>query len=49
VLVGELVGAPAFRRAADAALRDAKPQSENGFKAELARRCLVYALKEATQ
>jgi xanthine dehydrogenase YagS FAD-binding subunit len=49
LLVGEPVGEPAFRRAADAALRDAKPQSQNGFKVELARRCLVYALKEATQ
>jgi xanthine dehydrogenase YagS FAD-binding subunit len=39
----------AFRRAADAALADAKPQSENGFKVELARRCIVHALKLATQ
>jgi xanthine dehydrogenase YagS FAD-binding subunit len=38
-----------FRKAADAALRDAKPQSENGFKVELAKRCLVHALKLATQ
>jgi xanthine dehydrogenase YagS FAD-binding subunit len=49
VLVGEPVGEPAFRRSADAALREAKPQSQNGFKVELARRCLVYALKQATQ
>src|SRR3982074_745456 len=49
LLVGERVGAPAFRRAGDAALRDATPQSQNGFKVELGRRCLVYALKEATQ
>src|SRR5467141_3353418 len=47
--VGERVGAPSFRRAADAALRDARPQSQNGFKVELARRCLVHALKEATR
>src|SRR5467141_1225234 len=47
--VGEPVGEPAFRRAADAALRDARPQSQNGFKVELARRCLVHALKEATR
>lgn len=49
----ELVGQPAtqdqFRKAAEAALRDAKPQSENGFKVELARRCLVHALKTATK
>ena len=37
-----------FRKAADAALRDAKPQSQNGFKMELAKRCLVHALKLAT-
>ena len=48
-LAGQPVGEPAFRRAADAALRDAKPQSENGFKVELAKRCLVYALKQVTQ
>jgi xanthine dehydrogenase YagS FAD-binding subunit len=36
-----------FRSAAEAALRGAKPQSENGFKVELARRCLVHALKVA--
>ncbi|HEY2761438.1 MAG TPA: xanthine dehydrogenase family protein subunit M [Pirellulales bacterium] len=37
-----------FRKAAAAALRDAKPQSENGFKIELAKRCLVHALRMAT-
>jgi xanthine dehydrogenase YagS FAD-binding subunit len=49
----ELTGQPAtpavFQKAADAALRDAKPQSQNGFKVELAKRCLVHALKLATQ
>jgi xanthine dehydrogenase YagS FAD-binding subunit len=49
VLIGAAVGEPAFRVAADAALRDAKPRSQNGFKVELAKRCLVYALKEVTQ
>jgi xanthine dehydrogenase YagS FAD-binding subunit len=49
LLVGQPAGEPAFRRAADAALRDARPQSQNGFKVELARRCLVHALKEATR
>jgi xanthine dehydrogenase YagS FAD-binding subunit len=49
LLVGEPVGEPAFRKAADAALRDARPQSQNGFKVELATRCLVHALKEATR
>jgi xanthine dehydrogenase YagS FAD-binding subunit len=38
-----------FRKAAEAALRGAKPQNENGFKVELAKRCLVHALKLATQ
>jgi len=46
-----LVGQPAneanFRRAAEAAMRGAKPQSHNGFKIELARRCLVHALQMA--
>jgi xanthine dehydrogenase YagS FAD-binding subunit len=50
---GELTDQPAneatLRKAADAALRDAKPQSQNGFKIELAKRCLVHALKLATQ
>ncbi len=49
----ELTGQPAtedvFRKAAESALRGAKPQSENGFKVELAKRCLVHALKLATQ
>jgi xanthine dehydrogenase YagS FAD-binding subunit len=46
-----LVGKPAdiaiFRRSAKAAMRHAQPQSENGFKIELAKRCLTYALKMA--
>jgi xanthine dehydrogenase YagS FAD-binding subunit len=46
-----LVGQPAdqtnFRKAAEAALREAKPQSQNGFKIELAKRCLTHALKMA--
>jgi xanthine dehydrogenase YagS FAD-binding subunit len=33
-----------FRHAAEAALHDAKPQSENAFKIELAKRCLTRAL-----
>jgi xanthine dehydrogenase YagS FAD-binding subunit len=49
LLTGQPVGDSAFRRAAEAALRDAKPQSQNGFKVELAKRCIVYALKQATQ
>ncbi len=49
LLAGEPAGEAAFRRAADAALSGAKPQSQNGFKLELARRCLVHALKQATE
>src|SRR5918996_297630 len=48
----ELAGQPViqgnFRNAAEAALRDAKPQSENAFKVELAKRCLTHALEMAT-
>jgi len=36
-----------FRQAAEAALRDAQAQSENGFKIELAKRCLTHALRTA--
>lgn len=46
-----LIGKPAtritFAAAAEAALRDAKPQSQNGFKIELAKRCLISALSTA--
>src|SRR5437867_2274631 len=48
-LTGQSATEAVFRKAADAALRDAKPQSQNGFKVELAKRCLVHALKLATQ
>ena len=34
----------AFRRAAEAALADAKPSGDNAFKIELARRIVVRAL-----
>jgi xanthine dehydrogenase YagS FAD-binding subunit len=47
-----LTGKPAsdatFRQAAEAALRGAKPQSENKFKIELAKRCVVHSLRMAT-
>jgi xanthine dehydrogenase YagS FAD-binding subunit len=36
-----------FRHAAEAALRDANPQSENRFKIELAKRCITHALRTA--
>lgn len=46
-LVGQAAGAQSFRSAAEAAMRGAKPQSENGFKVELAKRCLAHALQTA--
>jgi xanthine dehydrogenase YagS FAD-binding subunit len=48
-LVGQPAETASFRRAAEAALRDARPQSENAFKVELAKRCLAHALHTATQ
>ncbi len=44
MLLGRAPGAEVFRKAAEAALAGAKPQSENGYKVELAQRCLVRAL-----
>jgi xanthine dehydrogenase YagS FAD-binding subunit len=44
-LVGKPANAVHFRQAAEAAMRGAKPQSENGFKIELAKRCLTHALQ----
>lgn len=46
-LVGQPVDHASFRNAAEAALRDAKPRSENRFKIELAKRCLTHALEMA--
>ena len=47
-LINHPADAATFRRAAEAALHDAKPQSENGFKVELAKRCIVRALTMST-
>jgi xanthine dehydrogenase YagS FAD-binding subunit len=48
-----LVGKPAnpanFKKAAEAALQGAKPQSHNGFKVELAKRCVAHALATAAK
>lgn len=46
-LIGKSANDAAFRRAAEAALQGAKPQSENRFKIELAKRCLTHALRTA--
>jgi xanthine dehydrogenase YagS FAD-binding subunit len=48
-LHGERADAATFRKAAEAALKDAQPASENGFKVELAKRCIVRALTVSTQ
>ena len=47
-LAGQAINQANFRKAAEVALRDAKPQSENAFKIELAKRCLTHALQMAT-
>jgi xanthine dehydrogenase YagS FAD-binding subunit len=46
-LIGKPANEATFREAAEAALRGAKAQSENGFKIELTKRCLAYALRTA--
>jgi xanthine dehydrogenase YagS FAD-binding subunit len=48
-LQGQTANAATFRRAAEAALSNAQPASENGFKVELAKRCIVRALTVSTQ
>jgi xanthine dehydrogenase YagS FAD-binding subunit len=47
-LIGQPANQATYRKAAEAALHDAKPQTENGFKVELAKRCLVHALATVT-
>jgi xanthine dehydrogenase YagS FAD-binding subunit len=47
-LMGKAADAATFRRAAEAALAAAKPRTDNAFKVELAKRCLVRTLKTAT-
>src|SRR5258708_25446052 len=44
-LLGKPAVAITFRKSAEAGMRHAKPQSENRFKIELARRCLAHSLK----
>ena len=46
-LIGKAATETIFRQAAEAALRGAKPQTENRFKIELAKRCLTHALRTA--
>jgi xanthine dehydrogenase YagS FAD-binding subunit len=47
-LTGKPVDAATFRKAAEAALAQARPRTDNAFKVELAKRCLVRTLKMAT-
>jgi xanthine dehydrogenase YagS FAD-binding subunit len=48
VLHGKTADEKVFRQAAEAALHGAQPQSENGFKVQLAKRCITHALTLAT-
>jgi len=48
-LRGARLDKAAFQAAAELFLKDAKPQSGNGFKIELAKRCLVHSLQSASQ
>jgi xanthine dehydrogenase YagS FAD-binding subunit len=48
-LEGKNANGQNFRAAAEAALKDARPQRDNAFKAELAKRTLTRALKVVTQ
>jgi xanthine dehydrogenase YagS FAD-binding subunit len=47
ILAAKPADAANFRKAAEVAMLSAKPQSENGFKIELAKRCLMHALQTA--
>jgi xanthine dehydrogenase YagS FAD-binding subunit len=48
-LAGQKPDKAVFRAAAEMLLHGAKPQSENGFKVELAKRCLVQAMATVSQ
>ena len=48
-LLGKVATPSNFRAAAESALHGAKPQSQNAFKVELAKRCLVHAMGQASQ
>jgi xanthine dehydrogenase YagS FAD-binding subunit len=47
-LVGQVPSEKVFRNAAEISLSGARPQSHNGFKVELAKRCIVHAFKQVT-
>jgi xanthine dehydrogenase YagS FAD-binding subunit len=48
-LQGRKADPATFRHAAEEALKGAQPQSENGFKVELSKRCIVRALTNSTR
>jgi xanthine dehydrogenase YagS FAD-binding subunit len=48
-LAGQTASEATYRAAAEAALRDAKPRKDNGFKIELAKRTLARALAVAAE
>jgi xanthine dehydrogenase YagS FAD-binding subunit len=48
-LRGQPANAPTFARASDVLLRDAKGYGHNAFKIDLARRCIMRALTQATR
>jgi xanthine dehydrogenase YagS FAD-binding subunit len=48
-LAGAAAGPAAFARAADALLREARPQTHNAFKIDLARRAIVRTLTQAAR
>jgi xanthine dehydrogenase YagS FAD-binding subunit len=47
-LTGQTATAASFRTAAEAAMAAAHPRTDNAFKVELAKRCLIRTLKLAT-
>jgi xanthine dehydrogenase YagS FAD-binding subunit len=48
-LAGKAATEANFRAAAEVALHGAKPQSQNGFKVELAKRCVAHAMGQVSQ
>ncbi|MDE3202242.1 MAG: xanthine dehydrogenase family protein subunit M [Acidobacteriota bacterium] len=47
-LLGKRADLETFRKAAEAAMAEAKPRKDNAFKVELAKRCITHALTLAT-
>jgi xanthine dehydrogenase YagS FAD-binding subunit len=47
-LIGQSPSEAVFRNAAEICLKGARPQSQNGFKIELAKRCVVHAFRHVT-